>query len=208
MEQIVYIDMENLKTQNVIAMIITDDTGNPCTVVHTGKQILSMPRSDYSRFYETLAKDFDVHFIFDDAEPEFSWYPIPSLIIFATDHLGGAFGSTNGSIDIQEQNAPVYYIHTAKECYYLAANLREFLELIIFHQHWKVAITGESPRATATCSKEVQKLIQTLHLGPHPKNQEIYLPQEIEILNSYTEAKEKINFYDVAALIEQDNFDF
>ena len=146
-EKTFYIDIEQL-SQNyngVPGIGIINGEGEALELLWAGKNILSMPASDRrERAYQILAEEYDVRFIFDDEIPEMDFYPIPQLSIFAVDHVGGCFGSTNVNVDLSEEDAPIYYVNNKLQCFRLAANLLEFIHLVESHQlDWKSGVAEE-----------------------------------------------------------------
>jgi hypothetical protein len=126
-----YIDTESF--ENVTSVFIGAEDGEPQPeVIYAGKSFCPAPVSERSEpAYQILAKEYDIHFIFEDNVPVLRFYPVPQLLIFAKDSFGGYFVSTNNAMDLAEKNAPIFYIAKNLEARYLSSNLREFLELVV-----------------------------------------------------------------------------
>lgn len=180
-------------------------TGDDHELVCAGKFILSMPVTEKKeKAYQVLAEEYDVRFLFDDAIPELEFYPIPQMCIFAVDSEGGSFASPNTSIDISEENAPVYYISKDLRCYYVAPNLFAFLQLIVFNPGWKNDFVKGSDSAAEPSSEGKTYLISTLNLSRSTASpDEANEPNEITIFKSLEEAKKVITFYN----IDEDDFE-
>ena len=196
----VYIDREQPCLQNVAAaFFITDEEGKQVNIDFTGKTILSMPAKDKSeKVFEILANKYDVHFIFNDNIPQIKFYPVPELVIFATDSLNGYFCSTNPNVNISEENSPIYYIDEKLNYYYLASSLQAFLNIIVFCTEWKEKLGLESKRTLPYELSKREYLIDMLHLQPkafEPKDKESKIA--LIIYQSIEEAKMVIDFYDI-----------
>lgn len=199
-----YIDMEQLHSKYGGAVGICM-TGDGHELVCAGKLILSMSVTEKKeKAYQVLAEEYDVRFIFDDAMPELEFYPIPQMCIFAVDSKDGSFASPNTSIDISEENAPVYYISKDLRCYYVAPNMSAFLQLIVFNPGWKNDFVRGSDSAAEPSPEGKTYLINKLNLSritaaPDKANE----PNEITIFKSLEEAKKVIPFYN----IDEDDFE-
>lgn len=98
-------------------------------LIPAGASVYSMPVSLKNEVYEKFAREFDVHFIFDDQIPGIDFYAVPFLSIFAVDSSGGMFTSV-GSLTDFESDAKIVYIAPDRKIYHLADNGKEFIESI------------------------------------------------------------------------------
>lgn len=102
-------------------------------IIPAGTIISSMPIEDKNEIYQQYAKEYDIHFIFDDYIPTISFYSVPLIDIIAYDNH-------HGFIDIiqySHENAPICYIDGNKKCFIVAKNLSKFLLHI---DHWKTLL--------------------------------------------------------------------
>lgn len=95
-------------------------------IIPAGTTIYTMSVKDKSEEYDRFAKDYDIHFIFEDNIPVIDFYTIPRVDIFATDSKGGYIGTIGEMTDL-EGNAPICYIDETKKCYLIAKAAKEFL---------------------------------------------------------------------------------
>ena len=102
-----------------------------------GTDVYSMSVRDKNAEYDRLAKEYDIHFIFDDHIPEIDFYTIPYINIMAVDSSGGYFG-TVGEMGGIESEAPVCYISKDRKCYLAADNLKALLQQL---DSWKENMT-------------------------------------------------------------------
>jgi len=203
----VYIDIEQPRFQNgagAFGIIVTND-GLQQDVIYTGKSVLSMPVSNkIETSYQILADEYNVCFIFDDNIPKLQFYPVPQLLIFAIDSLGGCFVSTNTAMDIKEEDAPIYYIDNNLRVFYLSSNLLRFLEIVVFCPMWKEKL-GLTCDSMLFAKQGQEHLIRTLNLQNN--NVAFGLNEEntdnIVIYPTFDEAKKEIPFYDVENIITQ-----
>lgn len=201
MGRTIYIDVERLKNRGAISVFLSDD-GGQCDIVFSGKTIESMPTSYKSeRVYQILSEVFDVKFIFDDAIPDISFYPIPRLFIFATDSLDGIFASIDDYPSLEEENVPIYYIDRERKCYNIASNLKSFLQLVVFCPRWKERLYNREieNKEKSIMSSEGKYLIDIFNLI---KDRQEYLSLidrkvEVKLYDSYFEAEKMNEFYDI-----------
>ncbi len=95
-------------------------------VIPAGTTVYSMSVKDKSAEYQKYADEYDIHFIFDDKLPVIDFYTIPQIDIFATDSVGGFFGTVGQTTDI-DANAPICYIDREHKCFMIADNGRSFI---------------------------------------------------------------------------------
>lgn len=96
-------------------------------VIRAGTSVYSMPVKHKNEEYQRFAKEYDIHFIFDDNVPKIDFYTIPQVDVFAVDSDGGYIGSLGQTTDI-EGESPICYINKDKKCYLIATNGKVFLE--------------------------------------------------------------------------------
>ena len=102
-------------------------------LIPAGASVYSMAVSQKNEVYEKFAKDFDVHFIFNDCMPKIDFYAVPFLSIFAVDSSGGMFSSIGAHTDF-ESDAKIVYIAPDRTIFLLADNGKEFIANIAL---WK-----------------------------------------------------------------------
>lgn len=122
----VYLDRTQMKTCTGIFL-------KDAEVILTGTTVYAMPVKDKNEEYQRFAKEYDIHFIFEDDVPAVDFYTVPMVEIFALDSAGGYIGSVGQPADL-EQDIPICYIDKEKKCYLAAANGKEFLENVY---QWK-----------------------------------------------------------------------
>lgn len=122
----VYLDRTQMKTCTGIFL-------KDAEVILTGTTVYAMPVKDKNEEYQRFAKEYDIHFIFEDDVPAVDFYTVPMVEIFALDSAGGYIGSVGQPADL-EQDIPICYIGKEKKCYLAAANGKEFLENVY---QWK-----------------------------------------------------------------------
>ena len=115
-----YLDMTDLANSGTSVMV------KGAEIILAGTTVYAMPVSDKNPEYDQLASDRDVHFIFDDCIPEFSFYTIPFINIFAYDSKGGLFGTVNGITDL-ESDRQIVYIDRERRCYVAGQTLKHFM---------------------------------------------------------------------------------
>lgn len=193
----VYVDTEQAAFQGCSAVGILFDGLQP-EVIYTGKFIYSMALNNKKeKAYTILEDEYDVCFIFNDKIPEFNFYPVPRLEIFAYDSLGGCFSSTS-SVDIDEENSPIYYITKNLEIYYLSSNLLKFLKMVVFYPLWRneLGLCNEE----LVISKQGQEyLSSTLKIKNNGFDYRKNIKREdnIIIYPSLEYAKKEIDFFEV-----------
>ena len=103
-------------------------------IIPAGTTIYSMSVKQKNEEYERFAKEYDIHFIFEDNMPVIDFYTIPRVDIFATDSNGGYLGTIGNMTDL-ESDAPICYIDEERRCYLIAKSAKEFLEKV---SKWKI----------------------------------------------------------------------
>ena len=102
-------------------------------IVLAGTPIYSMPIELKNEEYEEFAKEYDIHFIFEDNLPNIDFYTVPMVEVFANDSLGGYIGSLGKPTNLQD-DIPVCYIDINKNCYIISNNGEDFINNA---PHWK-----------------------------------------------------------------------
>lgn len=64
---------------------------------------------------------------------QFPFYPVPLMYLLMHDDKGNYFGRNS-------DNGPIVCVNMASRCCKVADNIRDFLELILFHPQWKVLL--------------------------------------------------------------------
>ena len=122
----IYLDMT--KATMCIGAVVAD-----AEVIPAGAVVSSMSVKHKNNEYERYAREYDIHFIFDDKVPVVDFYTIPMVELFATDSEGGYIGSVGQATDLQKE-IPVCYIDKDKNCYLIAESGKEFLDKVL---QWK-----------------------------------------------------------------------
>jgi len=125
----VYLDMAQMKSCTSVWLKDTE-------IIPAGTTVYSMSVKHNNEEYERFAREYDMHFIFDDNIPMIDFYTIPRVDIFATDSEGGYIGTIGKMTDL-ESNMPICYIDNAKNFYLICKNSKDFLQVV---SSWKVAL--------------------------------------------------------------------
>lgn len=102
-------------------------------IIPAGTTVYSMVERHKNEGYERFAKEYDIHFIFNDNVPVIDFYTIPRVDIFATDSECGYIGTIGEMTDL-EGDAPICYINKEKNCYLICKESKNFLQVVSF---WK-----------------------------------------------------------------------
>lgn len=125
----IYLDMT--EATMCIGACVTD-----AEVIPAGAVVSSMSVKHKNSEYERYAREYDIHFIFDDKVPVVDFYTIPMVEIFATDSEGGYIGSVGQAPDLQKE-IPICYIDKEHNCYLIAESGKEFLDKV---SDWKLQL--------------------------------------------------------------------
>lgn len=98
-----------------------------CEIIPAGTTVYSMPVKERSAEYSRFAREYGIHFIFDDQVPRIDFYTIPRVDIMALTDDGGYLGTIGGTCDLAG-GAPICYIDRDQNCYLAAADGKSFLE--------------------------------------------------------------------------------
>lgn len=99
-----------------------------CELIWAGSTVASASVSERERHreeYERFAREYDVHFLFDDDAVQMEFYTVPWTEVFARDSLGGFLAILNG--DAQSEGT-VCLISADRKCFFVAENIRAFVE--------------------------------------------------------------------------------
>ena len=96
-------------------------------IIRAGTTIYAMSVKDKNTEYERYAKEYDIHFIFDDDIPPIDFYTIPQVDIMAIDSQGGFIGTIGQMTDF-ESDAQICYIDNDHNCYLIAENAKDFFK--------------------------------------------------------------------------------
>lgn len=149
-----YLDAEKIKEP--ISVFVRD-----AEVVWAGTTIYSMAVSYRDAEYDRYAREYDIHFIFEDQIPEVSFYTVPQADIFAVDSEGG-YLCTFGEVTYFEGDAPIIYIDDGRRCFLIAKNGKEFLDNV---NQWKERKTPFLEIEFFSCQEEAAEkyeFIQTI----------------------------------------------
>lgn len=190
-QQLIYLDREGLGHSVLILPIEIE-------VIYAGKTIEpSYPGCEVTALDRILSEQYDFYLCFHKDLPQFSFYPVPELFIFAIDSYGGSFVST--SLDAKSQDAEgadIYYLDCKLQLHWLAPNMHTFLSLMVFEENWKNSLgVGEYPVPNPS-EKAKTFLINTFELMP-PTHIERAPDTEIRIFPSLAAAKESLPFVEL-----------
>jgi len=136
-------------------------------VINAGKAIQpSYPDCEVIAIDRILSEQYDFHLNFHKDLPQFSFYPVPNLLIFAIDSHGGNFVSTADSVNISEEAAAIFYLCRDGQLHYLAPNLRALLSLLVFIPDWKESLGLKTLPSPEPSEKGRAYLIETFQLYP------------------------------------------
>lgn len=116
----VYVDVTEL---DKCAFIVVKDK----EVIKAGTTVYLMSSNEKNKNYQQYADNYDIHFIFDDDVSELSFYTVPQVYIFARDSEDGLIGTVGSMTDL-ESDSSICYINKKRKCFFIANNLKEFLE--------------------------------------------------------------------------------
>ena len=89
--------------------------------------------------FTSLQRRRGINLIWEGMLPKLDFYPVPSLTLFAHDGRGGYFAHSGEGLE-----SSIYFVSNELECWYLAENLRTFVQMTVFEPNWKEMITGET----------------------------------------------------------------
>ena len=118
----IYLD----QTQNLDCMsIFIKDT----QIIPAGTTLSIMPSRHQNAEYQRFAREYDIHFLFEDDPPTIDFYAVPRLDIFAGDSQGGYLCSLKTAADF-ESDANIIYVDQHRRCFLVAENGASFLQHI------------------------------------------------------------------------------
>ena len=122
----IYLD----QTQNpaCISLLIKDAQIIPAGTTHS-----AMPIRHQNAEYRRFAREYDIHFLFENDLPTIDFYSVPHLDIFARDSRGGYLCSLEAIVDF-ESDAKIIYMDKNRQCFLAAENGRAFLQQV---HHWQ-----------------------------------------------------------------------
>lgn len=95
-------------------------------VIDAGATVNAMPVKDKDKEYERFAREYGIHFLFEDNIPAVDFYTIPQFDIFAVDGKGSFLGSVGEGFE-PGNRAPICLVDKNRRCYLVASNFREFI---------------------------------------------------------------------------------
>jgi hypothetical protein len=129
-------------------------------VIPAGTTIYSMSIKDKNEEYQRYANDYDIHFIFDDDIPVLSFYTVPQVDILARDSEGGFIGTVSQRADL-ESDAPICYVNNHQQCFLIAKNGKEFLEIV---DSWKQHLEPYSDIVFYSSKSEAEKELEFIEV--------------------------------------------
>lgn len=156
------------------------------------------PSCEVSSVNRILAEQYDFHFNFPKDLPQFTFYPVPKLLIFAIDSHGGTFVTTDDSVNIPEDKASIFYLSHDRALHYLAPNLHGLLSLLVFQPDWRTTLGLDTIPTPNPSEKGHDYLIKSLNLS------RVSLPEtspqtEIRLFPTLAAAKAVLPFIDPLA---------
>jgi len=153
MEKKVYLNVESGKFKNTIGVSLKRD-GKEILAGWAGKNFAPSVMTCEENGFTSLQRKRGVFLIWEGNIPKLDFFPVPSLTLFARDHAGGffAYAEKNGE-------DAVYYISEKLECWYLAKNIREFVQMTVFEPNWKEKITGEKIEIHETAEEDRKSVV-------------------------------------------------
>ena len=130
-------------------------------IIQAGTTIYSMSVSARNAEYQKLAKEYDVHFIFDDMDVKVDFYTIPRIDIMAIDSKGG-YIATVGMMSDLDSDASICYIDKNKRTYIIAENAREFIANIA---EWKENLRAYNEIHFFQTQKQAQTMYEFIDVG-------------------------------------------
>lgn len=115
-----YLDLTN--QADCISIFVKDTQ-----IIPAGTTLSSMPVRHKNAEYDRYARDYDIHFLFEDHLPQPNFYAVPRLDIFAHDGSGGYLCSLETAVDFQS-DAKIIYVDAKRRCFLTAENGRDFLK--------------------------------------------------------------------------------
>ena len=132
------------KDNNVKGYEIISIDGKEIEYVISGKMIIYIPENECDgKIYKLLGGNCDVIFCTTCKMDELTFYPVPTLAIFAYDSKGNRFGTIGGMSNIESDEYPVGYINQEGRYGKISGSLKEFLELITFYPYWRDIVKYE-----------------------------------------------------------------
>ena len=107
-------------------------------IIPTGTTISAMSIQDNNKDYRLYAEKHDLQFIFEDNIPAIDFYAVPQLDIFALDNKGGMLATLGAATDINELTKPICYISNNRDCFTIADNLNQFMQMIATQKEWRL----------------------------------------------------------------------
>jgi len=184
---VLYLDQGGLSKQTPIA-------SSDLTIIPAGLNIQpSFPGCEVTALDRIFSEQYDFHLSFPKELPQFSFYPVPQLFVFAIDSHGGSFVSTNRNAKLEEGRADIYYLDRTLQLHWLAPSWKEFLSVLVFKEDWKDPFLKEVSKPQPS-EKARAFLIDTFQLSPP---QSVAAPNTvIRIFSSLAAAKEALPFID------------
>lgn len=131
-------------------------------VIPAGTTIYAMDIQDKND-YRKYADECDIHFIFEDNTPVIDFYSVPMVDVFATDCLGGLFGTIGNRTDL-DVAAPICYIDKTGLCSLVADSLRNFSQLLALGQKWKTIMTPYNGVIFYKSREEARRMLDFISL--------------------------------------------
>ena len=193
-QQVMYLDREELGNLSPVLP-------SEISVIYAGKRIQpSYPGCEVTALDRIFSEQYDYHLCFHKDLPQFSFYPVPELFIFAIDSYGGSFVSTNlAAKNPDAKRADIYYLDRHLKAHWLAPDMQSFLSLMIFHPDFKQALACGEFSIPEPSDKAKTFLINTYALtppAPFAKAPEL----EIRMFHSLAMAKESLPFLGIDEL--------
>ncbi len=141
----VYLNIENPESEQYKKYTYMAENGEHCEVIRVGKDFAPSVMTCEENGFLSLQRKRGIYLIFEGNLPKVDFFPVPMLTLFAKDMDGGFFAYAE-----KDGQQAVYYVSAALECWYLAKDLREFVQMAVFEPQWKEKVTGISAEYAET----------------------------------------------------------
>lgn len=188
--QVWYLDQEHLNQSAPTAL-------SDRKIIPAGKYIQpSYPGCEVTALDRIFSEQYDFHLCFPKELPQFSFYPVPELLVFAIDSHGGSFVSTNRNAKLEEvERADIYYLDRTHQLHWIAPSWKEFLSVLVFTEDWKRGFLEEASKPEPSEKARIF-LINTFQLSP-PDHSVEEPERDIHIFSSLAAAREALPFLDL-----------
>ena len=151
--------MQNIYIDAATTMGAIGVCAKDTNVIRVGATVYSMDKADNNSEYERYAKEYDIHFIFDDI-PVLNFFAVPQVDVFALDSDGGFIGTVGQQTDF-ESDAAICYISKTRETFFIADNGKSFIEIA---DSWKNELKPYDKIVFYKSKEEAKKNIEIVEM--------------------------------------------